>query len=144
MQDQKRKNFFEITVMAMLTMVVFTAGTLFASSTKRLEGTVKTVADDAVTIATADHKEQTVQITSATKFLNHSKPGSLSDLKPGMHVVFRVKPTTSTVNTTSSATPAADTTAADTSSANSSSKSANTQKDKLSLSIGFTAVQASY
>jgi hypothetical protein len=103
------------------------ASSLFAGAKEvQLEGTVKEIGKDFVTIETAAHKELKVKITSATTFLKDKKASTLSEMKAGNHVVFRAVP--SSDGKTSSAEEA----------------TAKTQKDSLSLGLGFTAVQASY
>ena len=92
---------------------------------QNLEGTVQTIGSDYVAIETKAHQALNVGITNATKFFKQKKVSSLSEMKTGDHVVFL-------------ATPSADTTSKNTPSAS------NTQKDTLSLGIGFTAVQASF
>jgi len=107
-------------------ITALSAVSLFAKGgTQRLEGTVKTISSDSVTIETKAHQVVAVKITSATKFLKQKKASSLSEMKTGDHVVFQVIPSS---GTTSKDTPSA----------------ANTQKDSLSLGLSFTAVQASY
>lgn len=100
------------------------AGSLFAGAKEvKLEGTVKEIGKDYVTIETAAKKELKVKITSATTFLKNKKASTLSEMKVGNHVVFRAIPSTAS---------AEDATAS------------NTQQDTLSLGLGFTAVQVSY
>lgn len=97
------------------------------AKTKRLVGTVKSIGSDSVTIETASHQTHTIKITSATTFFKNKKVSSLSEMKAGDRVEFHIKSSTNTWSTTK---PSADASAA------------NTQKDTLSLGLGFTAVQA--
>jgi len=132
MQIQQRRGFVAVALL----IAVLSAGSLFAKGREqRLEGTVKTIGQDYVTIETKGRQTLNVKITSATKFLKNKKPSSLSEMKTGDHVVFRAIPST---DTTSTATPSANT------SSTSSAKASNTQKDTLSLGLSFTAVQASF
>jgi Cu/Ag efflux protein CusF len=118
----------------LLLIAVLSTGSLLAGAkTKRLVGTVKSIGTDSVTIETASHQTRTIKITSATKFFKSKKASSLSEMKTGDRVEFHV--------TSSSATPAANTSSATTASADAAA-STSTQKDTLSLGLGFTAVQA--
>jgi|ERR1700760_290445 len=109
-------------VLQFVLLVVFLAGSLFAGSKEvRLEGTVKEIGKDYVSIETAAKKELKVKITSATTFLKDKKASTLSEMKVGNHVVFRAVPASAEDATVS-----------------------EPQKDTLSLGLGFTAVQASY
>jgi hypothetical protein len=151
MQDLKTnvlKNRFAI----VLFVIALSVGSLFAKGERRLEGKVKSISPDSVTIEMADHGLQKVKITSATKFYKGKKPASFSGMKVGDHAMFLAVPDSTTAPSTSTASP---TTNATTSSANTKSaanttsstynkSAANTQKDSLSLGIGFTAVEASY
>jgi hypothetical protein len=141
MQDQKRNRFFKNRFWAVLLVMALSAGSLLAKGERRLEGKVKSITPDSVTIEMADHGLQKVKITSATKFYKGKKPASFSGMKVGDHAVFLAVPdstTTATSNNTTSATTSTKSTATYNPSA------ANTQKDSLSLGLGFTAVQASY
>src|SRR5437588_12497960 len=119
MQNQKGRSFRGDKVVVALLIAVLSTGSLFAKGREqRLEGTVKTMGPDFVTMETKARQVLTVKITNATKFLKSSKPSTFSEMKTGDHVVFQAIPST-------------DTTAKDTPSAN--TKSSNTQKDTLSL-----------
>ncbi|HET6844410.1 MAG TPA: hypothetical protein VFK06_22415 [Candidatus Angelobacter sp.] len=121
----QNKSLIERRMMVALLFAALSVCGLFAKGNEqRLEGTVKSIGSDAVTIETAAHKVLNVRITSATKFLKGNKASSLSEMKTGDHVVFTAIPSA----TTSAETPSA----------------ANTHKDSLSLGLSFTAVQASY
>lgn len=139
MQDLKRRGFLNNRFAAVLLIVALSAGTLFAKGEQRLEGKVTEIGKNYVTIEMANHKLQKVNITSATKFYKSKKPADFSGMKTGNHVIFMAVPDSTTTASSS--------TAAATSEATSSTynpSAANTQKDSLSLGIGFTAVEASY
>ncbi len=124
--NQKRISLRECRILVVLVVMALSAASLFAKArTQRLEGTVKTIGSDSVTIETKAHQVLNVKITNATKFFKQKKASSLSEMKTGDHVVFQAIPSS---DTTSKATPSA----------------ANTQKDSLSLGLSFTAVEASY
>jgi Cu/Ag efflux protein CusF len=123
---QKSHDRIDRKIVVALLLAVLSAGSVFAKGrTQRLEGTVTAIGNNYVTIETKAHQVLNVGITNATKFFKQKKVSSLSEMKTGDHVVFL-------------ATPSADATSKNTPSAS------NTQKDTLSLGIGFTAVQASY
>lgn len=139
MQDLKRRGFLNNRFAAVLLILALSAGSLLAKGERRLEGKVTEIGQNYVTIEMANHKLQKVNITSATKFFKGKKPANFSGLKTGNHVVFMAVPDSTTTASSS--------TAAATSEATSSTynpSAANTQKDSLSLGIGFTAVEASY
>jgi hypothetical protein len=124
MKGQRR---FLSAKIAFVLFAALLASSLFAGAKEvRLEGTVKEIGKDFVTIETAAHKELKVKITSATTFLKDKKASTLSEMKTGNHVVFRAVPS------------------ADSKTASAEEATAKTQKDSLSLGLGFTAVQASY
>jgi hypothetical protein len=140
MQDQKRNRSLKNRFWAVLLVMALSAGSLFAKGERRLEGKVKSISPDSVTIEMADHGLQKVKITSATKFYKGKKPASFSGMKVGDHAVFLALPDSTTApssNATASAsnatTPAANTTS-----------TGKTQKDSISIGLGFTAVEASY
>ncbi len=139
MRDPKRNGYKSRFAVVLMLMALSTCS-LFAKGERRLEGKVKSISPDSVTIEMADHGLQKIKITSATKFYKGKKPASFNGMKVGDHAVFLAVPDSTTnpaTGTTSSAnnatTPAANT-----------KSSSNTQKDSLSLGLGFTAVEASY
>ena len=78
-------------VLILLVSLVFT-GTLFAhGNEKHVMGVVKSVGADSMTVETANHQSQTVQITAQTKFIRSGEPSSLHDLKAGDRVVIHAK-----------------------------------------------------
>ncbi len=121
MQNQKKTG---LRILVVLLVMVLSAGGAFAKGKgklTRIEGTVKSIGKDSVTVETDAKQTVNVKITSATKFLKDKKPSTFSTMKTGDHAVFMATP-----------------------SSDSSAKAANTQKDSLSLGLSFTAVQASY
>lgn len=125
MQNHKR-------IAAALLLTMLFAGSLFAKTQeRRLEGTVKTIGQNSVTIETKSGQTQTIKITSATKFFKGKKPGSLSEMKTGDHAVFKVIASKSSTTTN----PSADQTAMTTT---------DTHKDTLSLGLSFSATQVAY
>ncbi|HET9284236.1 MAG TPA: hypothetical protein VFR24_19970 [Candidatus Angelobacter sp.] len=140
MQDLKRRGFLNNRFAAVLLILALSVGSLFAKGERRLEGKVTEIGQNYVTIEMANHKLQKVNITSATKFYKSKKPADFNGLKTGNHVVFLAVPDSTTTASSSNVT-------ASTSEATSSTydpSAANTQKDSLSLGLGFTAVEASY
>ncbi|HEV2988312.1 MAG TPA: hypothetical protein VG759_07715 [Candidatus Angelobacter sp.] len=121
MEKNTRIPIILVVVFVMLSVAGFAKG-----KTKRLEGTVTSIGSDFVTIETKAKQTVNVKITSATKFFKDKKASTFSTMKNGDHVVFLATPNTAT--TSKKDTPSA----------------ANTQKDSLSLGLGFTAVEASY
>src|SRR6185437_6670710 len=111
---------------AVLLILALSVGSLFAKGERRLEGKVTEIGHNYVTIEMANHKLQKVNITSATKFYKGKKPADFNGMKTGNHVVFLAVPDSTTTASSSNA------------------SAANTQKDSLSLGLGFTAVEASY
>jgi hypothetical protein len=79
-------------IVFVLLITLLCTGSLFAhGNEKHVMGTVKAVAADSVTVETASHQSQTVQITPQTKFIKSGAPSSLSDLKAGDRVVIHAK-----------------------------------------------------
>ena len=126
MQDLKRRGFLNNRFAAVLLILALSVGSLFAKGERRLEGKVTEIGQNYVTIEMANHKLQKVNITSATKFYKGKKPADFNGMKTGNHVVFLAVPDSTTTASSSNA------------------SAANTQKDSLSLGLGFTAVEASY
>ena len=93
MARQTRNDFaYSKIVLILLVSLVFT-GTLFAhGNEKHVMGVVKSVGADSMTVETANHQSQTVQITAQTKFIKSGAPSSLSALKAGDRVVIHAKP----------------------------------------------------
>lgn len=109
-------------------MVVLSVGGAFAKGKgklTRIEGTVKSIGKDSVTVETDAKQTVNVKITSATKFFKDKKPSTFSTMKTGDHVVFMATPSSDSSTTY---TPSA----------------SNTQKDTISLGLSFSATQASY
>jgi len=129
MQSQKRTSLHRSTIPVALFFVVLAVSGAFAKGTgklTRIEGTVKSIGKDSVTVETDAKQTVNVKITSATKFLKDKKASTFSTMKTGDHVVFMATPSSDTTSTTKN------------------TPSTNTKKDTLSLGLGFTAVQASY
>ncbi len=121
MQNQKKTG---LRILVVLLVVALSVGGAFAKGKgklTRIEGTVKSIGKDSVTVETDAKQTVNVKITSATKFLKDKKASTFSTMKTGDHVVFMATP-----------------------SSDSSAKAANTQKDSLSLGLSFTATEASY
>jgi|ERR1700694_4608501 len=92
MANQKRNNLLYCRIIFMLLIAVLFTGTGFAHGhEKHVMGTVKAVGTDSVTVETTAHQNQTVQITSETKFVKNGAASSLSDLKAGDRVVIHAK-----------------------------------------------------
>ena len=131
MQSQKRTSLHRFTIPVALFFVVLAVSGAFAKGTgklTRIEGTVKSIGKDSVTVETDAKQTVNVKITSATKFLKDKKASTFSTMKTGDHVVFMATPSSDTTTTTTTK----------------NTPSTNTKKDTLSLGLGFTAVQASY
>lgn len=139
MQDLKRRGFLNNRFAAVLLILALSVGSLFAKGERRLEGKVTEIGQNCVTIEMANHKLQKVNITSATKFYKGKKPADFSGMKTGNHVVFLAVPDSTTTASSSNATSTTEAT-----SSTYHPSAANTQKDSLSLGLGFTAVEASY
>lgn len=93
MASQKRNNLVHSKMVFMLLVVLVFTGSLFAhGNEKHVMGVVKSVGADSVTVETASHQSQTVQITAQTKFVKSGAPSSLQDLKVGDRVVIHAKP----------------------------------------------------
>ena len=89
----QKRNEIVTSVVLLLAVLVF-IGSLFAhGNEKHVVGVVKSVGADSVTVETATHQTQTVQVTAQTKFIKSGAPSSLSDLKVGDKVVIHAKPT---------------------------------------------------
>jgi hypothetical protein len=92
MAQQKRSDLVYRKMVFVLVMALLCNGSLFAhGNEKHVMGTVKAVGADSVTVETAAHHDQTVQITAQTKFIKSGAPSSLSDLKVGDRVVIHAK-----------------------------------------------------
>ena len=130
MQNQKRTTSLHRSMIPVaLFFVVLAVSGAFAKGTgklTRIEGTVKSIGKDSVTVETDAKQTVNVKVTSATKFLKDKKASTFSTMKTGDHVVFMATPSSDTTTTTKN------------------TPSTNTKKDTLSLGLGFTAVQASY
>ncbi len=88
----QKRNEIVYSVVLLLAVVALT-GSLFAhGNEKHVLGVVKSVGADSVTVETASHQTQTVQVTAETKFVKSGAPSSLSDLKVGDKVVIHAKP----------------------------------------------------
>lgn len=129
MKNRRRRGF--LAVMMVLLMGTFANNLFAAGSETRLEGTVKSIGQDSLTIETKAKKTIGVKITSATKFLKKQKPSSLSEMKVGDHAVIRAVPYSETSSTTTSTTPSAATVT-------------DTHRDTISLGLSFSATQVSY
>lgn len=125
-------------------IIVLLMGTLtsnlFATGKEtRLEGTVKTIGQDSLTIQTKAKKTIGVKVTSATKFLKKNKPSSLSEMKVGDHAVIRAVPYSE-----SSSTATATSTSTTTATTPSAAAVTDNHKDTISLGLSFSATQVSY
>lgn len=118
-----------------LLMGTLTSNLFAAGKETRLEGTVKAVGQDSLTIQTKAKKTIGVKITSATKFLKKNKPSNLSEMKVGDHAVIRAVPYSESSST-------ATTTA--TSTTPSAAAVTDTHQDTISLGLSFSATQVSY
>jgi hypothetical protein len=139
MQDMNRNKYKSRFAVVLMVMALSTCS-LFAKGERRLEGKVKSISPDSVTIEMADHGLQKIKITSATKFYKGKKPAGFNGMKVGDHAVFLAVPDSTTNPATGATSSASNATAP----AANTKSSANTQKDSLSLGLGFTAVEASY
>lgn len=127
MQNQKGTS---LKLLVVVLVAMLSVGGAFAKGKgklTRIEGTVKSIGKNSVTVETDAKQTVNVKITTATKFLKDKKPSTFSTMKTGDHVVFMATPSADTTTTTKD-TPSAD----------------NTQKDTISLGLSFSAVQASY
>ena len=123
MQNQKETS---LKILVGLMIVVLSIGSAFAKGKgklTRIEGTVKSIGKDSVTVETDAKQTVNVKITSATKFLKDKKPSTFSTMKTGDHVVFMATPSAADATTTSTT---------------------DTHKDTISLGLSFTATEASY
>ena|ERR1700730_14391370 len=92
MASQKKSNLLYCKIVFVILMAVLSAGSLFAHGhEKHVMGTVKAVGTDSVTVETASHQSQIVQITGETKFIKSGAASSLGDLKAGDRVVIHAK-----------------------------------------------------
>jgi len=78
-------------VFILLVALVFTGWLYGHGNEKHVMGVVKSIGADFVTVETANHQSQTVQITAQTKFIRSGEPSSLHDLKAGDRVVIHAK-----------------------------------------------------
>ncbi len=129
MRTRRRCGF--LAAILVLLMGTLTHNLFAVESETRLEGTVKAIGQDSLTIETKAKKTIGVKITSATKFLKKKKASSLSEMKVGDHAVIRAVPYSASSSTTSTTTPSAATVS-------------DTHKDTLSLGLSFSATQVSY
>ncbi|HLJ30094.1 MAG TPA: DUF5666 domain-containing protein [Candidatus Angelobacter sp.] len=77
---------------------------------KHVMGTVRAVDQSSITVETASHEKQTVQVTAETKIFKGGQPASLKELQVGERVVIHAKNSGSTLEATEvrfGATPAA-------------------------------------
>jgi hypothetical protein len=92
MAKQKRNDMVYRKIVFVLLMALLCSGSLFAhGNEKHVMGTVKAIGADFVTVETASHQSQTVQITSQTKFVKSGAVSGLADLKVGDRVVIHAK-----------------------------------------------------
>jgi Cu/Ag efflux protein CusF len=144
MQQLKRNGFKNRFAVVLLVLALSTCS-LFAKGERRLAGKVKSIGPDSVTIEMANHGLQKIKITSATKFFKGKKPAGFSGMKVGDHAVFLAVPDSTTTSSAGATSSTSDVTASATTKPGPYSPSAaNTQKDSISLGLGFTAVEASY
>src|SRR5690242_1680032 len=92
MQNQKGTI---VKIVVVLMVVMLSAGGAFAKGKgklTRIEGTVKSIGKDSVTVETDVKQTVNLKITSATKFLKDKKASTFSTMKTGDHVVFKATP----------------------------------------------------
>lgn len=133
MTTRRRRGF--LAAIIVLLMGTLTSNLFAAGKETRLEGTVKTIGQDSLTIQTKAKKTIGVKVTSATKFLKKNKPSSLSEMKVGDHAVIRAVPYSESSSTS---------TATATSTTPSAAAVTDTHKDTISLGLSFSATQVSY
>jgi hypothetical protein len=67
---------------------------------KHVLGTVRAVDQNSITVETASHEKQTVQVTSETKIFKGGQPSTLKELRVGERVVIHAKNVGNTLEAT--------------------------------------------